>query len=162
MRKSATDAWIVILLFGSERQQDFTFGSMDSKSTVVVTGFGPFRQHLVNSSWEAVKELSKRGLGKTIDLHIMQLPVVYQKAKEQVFKIWTTLQPLVSFLISCYSRRWEKTAYCSCWAGFICQSNHHPWAVWEEQRLQRDGCLWFSPRRWLLHARWSGKDWIYN
>ncbi|XP_035410665.1 pyroglutamyl-peptidase 1-like protein isoform X2 [Cygnus atratus] len=67
---------------------------MDSKSTVVVTGFGPFRQHLVNSSWEAVKELSKRGLGKTIDLRITQLPVVYQKAKEQVFKIWTTLQPL--------------------------------------------------------------------
>ncbi|KAM9638437.1 pyroglutamyl-peptidase 1-like protein isoform 3-T3 [Morphnus guianensis] len=59
------------------------------------SGFGPFRQYLVNSSWEAVKELSKRGLGKNIDLHIMQLPVVYQKAKEQVFKIWKTLQPLV-------------------------------------------------------------------
>ncbi|NXA36218.1 PGPIL protein, partial [Eudromia elegans] len=26
----------------------------------------------------------------------MQLPVVYQKAKEQVFKIWTTLQPLLT------------------------------------------------------------------
>ncbi|XP_010219580.1 PREDICTED: pyroglutamyl-peptidase 1-like protein isoform X2 [Tinamus guttatus] len=53
---------------------------MDSDSnTVVVTGFGPFRQYLVNSSWEAVK-----------------LPVVYQKAKEQVFKIWTTLQPLLT------------------------------------------------------------------
>ncbi|XP_074693509.1 LOW QUALITY PROTEIN: pyroglutamyl-peptidase 1-like protein [Strix aluco] len=58
--------------------------------------FGPFRQYLVNSSWEAVKELSKRGLGKNIDLHIMQLPVVYQKAKEQVFKIWTTLHPLLT------------------------------------------------------------------
>lgn len=68
----------------------------------------------------------------------------------------------VSFLISCYSLWWEKTAYCSRWAGFICQSNHHPWAVWEEQRLWRDGCLWFSPRRWLLHAKWSGKDWIDN
>ncbi|XP_009319766.1 PREDICTED: pyroglutamyl-peptidase 1-like isoform X2 [Pygoscelis adeliae] len=70
---------------------------MDSNSnTVVVTGFGPFRQYLVNSSWEAVKELSKRGLGKNIDLRIMQLPVVYQKAKEQVFMIWTTLQPLLT------------------------------------------------------------------
>ncbi|XP_064373988.1 pyroglutamyl-peptidase 1-like protein isoform X1 [Dromaius novaehollandiae] len=96
---------------------------MDSNSnTVVVTGFGPFRQYLVNSSWEAVKldrslvslsqseksnaltspcwffikELSKQGLGKSIDLRIMQLPAVYQKAKEQVFKIWTTLQPLLT------------------------------------------------------------------
>ncbi|KAJ7402560.1 hypothetical protein BTVI_85260 [Pitangus sulphuratus] len=69
---------------------------MDSNSnTVVVTGFGPFRQYLVNSSWEAVKELSKRGLGENINLQVMQLPVVYQKAKEQVIKIWTTLQPLV-------------------------------------------------------------------
>ncbi|KFZ62175.1 Pyroglutamyl-peptidase 1-like, partial [Antrostomus carolinensis] len=42
------------------------------------------------------QELSKRGLGENIDLHIMQLPVVYQKAKEQVFKIWTTLQPLLT------------------------------------------------------------------
>ncbi|OWK59372.1 Pyroglutamyl-peptidase 1 [Lonchura striata] len=73
---------------------------MDSNSnTVVVTGFGPFRQYLVNSSWEAVKELSKRGLGENINLRIMQLPVVYQKAKEQVCKIWTTLQPLVALII---------------------------------------------------------------
>ncbi|KYO21019.1 pyroglutamyl-peptidase 1-like protein isoform B [Alligator mississippiensis] len=68
---------------------------MDSNSnTVVVTGFGPFRQYLVNSSWEAVKELSKMGLGSDIDLQIVQLPVSYQKTKELVWKIWTTLQPL--------------------------------------------------------------------
>nr|XP_021137251.1 pyroglutamyl-peptidase 1-like protein isoform X2 [Columba livia] len=46
---------------------------------LIQRGFGPFRQYLVNSSWEAVK-----------------LPAVYQKAKEQVFKIWTTLQPLLT------------------------------------------------------------------
>nr|XP_023958665.1 pyroglutamyl-peptidase 1-like protein [Chrysemys picta bellii] len=70
---------------------------MDSNSnTVVVTGFGPFRQHLINSSWEAVKEMSKLGLGENIDLHIMQLPVSYQKAKELVCKIWGTPQPLLT------------------------------------------------------------------
>ncbi|XP_014432070.2 pyroglutamyl-peptidase 1-like protein isoform X2 [Pelodiscus sinensis] len=70
---------------------------MDSNSnTVVVTGFGPFRQHLVNSSWEAVKEMSMLGLGENIDLHIMQLPVAYRKAKELVCKIWGTLQPLLT------------------------------------------------------------------
>lgn len=68
----------------------------------------------------------------------------------------------VSFLISCYSLWWEKPAHCSRWVGFSRQSTPHPWAMWEEQRLPRDGCLWFSPRRWLLHARWPGKDWIYN
>uniref|UniRef100_A0A8C9N0G3 Pyroglutamyl-peptidase I like n=1 Tax=Serinus canaria TaxID=9135 RepID=A0A8C9N0G3_SERCA len=48
------------------------------------------------SSFEiSFPELSKRGLGENIDLQIMQLPVAYQKAKEQVCKIWTTLQPLV-------------------------------------------------------------------
>ncbi|KAJ6662869.1 hypothetical protein lerEdw1_011073 [Lerista edwardsae] len=67
---------------------------MDIKpDTVVVTGFGPFRQHLINSSWEAVKELSKLGLGDEVDLHIMELPVAYQKAKELVCKVWATLRP---------------------------------------------------------------------
>lgn len=50
----------------------------------------------VRGGFSLTQELSKRGLGKNIDLRIMQLPVVYQKAKEQVFMIWTTLQPLVS------------------------------------------------------------------
>ncbi|KAF4804179.1 Pyroglutamyl-peptidase 1 [Turdus rufiventris] len=69
------------------------------RGSVSWQGFGPFRQYLVNSSWEAVKELSKRGLGENIDLRIMRLPVVYQKAKEQVCKIWTTLQPLVALIV---------------------------------------------------------------
>ncbi|XP_015280038.1 PREDICTED: pyroglutamyl-peptidase 1-like protein isoform X3 [Gekko japonicus] len=33
-----------------------------SSNTVVVTGFGPFRQHLVNSSWAAVKLVIHVGL----------------------------------------------------------------------------------------------------
>ncbi|XP_061451259.1 pyroglutamyl-peptidase 1-like protein [Rhineura floridana] len=64
-----------------------------NSSTVVVTGFGPFRQHLVNSSWEAAKELAKLGLGHDVDLHIMELPVTYQKAKEIVCEAWATLHP---------------------------------------------------------------------
>ncbi|XP_028728619.1 pyroglutamyl-peptidase 1-like protein isoform X2 [Peromyscus leucopus] len=55
---------------------------MDSQSRcVVVTGFGPFRQHLVNSSWEAVKELSKLGLGvdTNTELRTLQLPVDYRE-----------------------------------------------------------------------------------
>uniref|UniRef100_A0A8D0EBG0 Pyroglutamyl-peptidase 1-like n=1 Tax=Salvator merianae TaxID=96440 RepID=A0A8D0EBG0_SALMN len=59
----------------------------------LLSGFGPFRRHLVNSSWEAAKELSKIGLGDDVSLHIMELPVAYGKAKERVCKAWATLQP---------------------------------------------------------------------
>uniref|UniRef100_A0A8C0J8E6 Pyroglutamyl-peptidase I like n=1 Tax=Chelonoidis abingdonii TaxID=106734 RepID=A0A8C0J8E6_CHEAB len=43
-----------------------------------------------------VQEMSKLGLGENIDLHIMQLPVAYQKAKDLICKIWGTLQPLLT------------------------------------------------------------------
>ncbi|XP_070476044.1 pyroglutamyl-peptidase 1-like protein isoform X2 [Equus przewalskii] len=69
---------------------------MDSQSScVVVTGFGPFRQHLVNSSWEAVKELSKLGLGsdREVELRTLQLPVDYREVKQRVTRIWEDLQP---------------------------------------------------------------------
>ncbi|XDB62078.1 PREDICTED: pyroglutamyl-peptidase 1-like protein isoform X1 [Capra hircus] len=69
---------------------------MDSRSScVVVTGFGPFRQHLVNSSWEAVKELSKLGLGSDMDVELqtLQLPVDYREVKQRVARIWKDLQP---------------------------------------------------------------------
>ncbi|XP_047398063.1 pyroglutamyl-peptidase 1-like protein isoform X1 [Sciurus carolinensis] len=69
---------------------------MDSQSNcVVVTGFGPFRQHLVNSSWEAVKELSKLGLGTDmeVELRTLQLPVDYREAKQRITRIWEDCQP---------------------------------------------------------------------
>ncbi|XP_047594701.1 pyroglutamyl-peptidase 1-like protein isoform X2 [Lutra lutra] len=69
---------------------------MDSQpSCVVVTGFGPFRQHLVNSSWEAVKVLSKLGLNgdKDVELRILQLPVDYREVKQKVTRIWEDLKP---------------------------------------------------------------------
>eukprot|EP00072_Mus_musculus_P066125 XP_017167888.1 PREDICTED: pyroglutamyl-peptidase 1-like protein isoform X3 [Mus musculus] len=69
---------------------------MDSQSRcVVVTGFGPFRQHLVNSSWEAVKELSKLGLGvdTDIELRTLQLPVDYREVKRRLTTIWEDFQP---------------------------------------------------------------------
>ncbi|XP_055479429.1 pyroglutamyl-peptidase 1-like protein isoform X2 [Psammomys obesus] len=59
------------------------------------TGFGPFRQHLVNSSWEAVKELSKLGLGADTNLELgtLQLPVDYREVKRRLTTIWEDLQP---------------------------------------------------------------------
>ncbi|KAL1774271.1 pyroglutamyl-peptidase 1 [Sigmodon hispidus] len=71
-------------------------GLMDSQSRcVVVTGFGPFRQHLVNSSWEAVKELSKLGLGMDTDtkLQTLQLPMDYREVRRRLTAIWEDVQP---------------------------------------------------------------------
>uniref|UniRef100_A0ABM5EYQ2 Pyroglutamyl-peptidase 1-like protein isoform X3 n=1 Tax=Pogona vitticeps TaxID=103695 RepID=A0ABM5EYQ2_9SAUR len=67
-----------------------------SSNTVVVTGFGSFRQYLVNSSWEAAKELLKLGLGDDVDIHIVELPVAYHKVKELVCKAWGNLNPKVT------------------------------------------------------------------
>ncbi|KAM6181741.1 LOW QUALITY PROTEIN: pyroglutamyl-peptidase 1-like protein [Erethizon dorsatum] len=68
---------------------------VSQSSCVVVTGFGPFRQHLVNSSWEAVKELSKLGLGTDMDVQLrtLQLPVDYREVKQRVTRIWKDFQP---------------------------------------------------------------------
>ncbi|XP_040825804.1 pyroglutamyl-peptidase 1-like protein [Ochotona curzoniae] len=62
---------------------------------VVVTGFGPFRQHLVNASWEAVKELSKLGLGGDlgVELRTLELPVDYREVRKRVAGIWEDLRP---------------------------------------------------------------------
>ncbi|XP_069622383.1 pyroglutamyl-peptidase 1-like protein [Ranitomeya imitator] len=68
----------------------------NSPNLIVVTGFGPFRNYLVNSSWEAVKELEKLGLGDNVQLKIMELPVQYSEVEKKVNWIWTELQPQLS------------------------------------------------------------------
>nr|XP_028563074.1 pyroglutamyl-peptidase 1-like protein [Podarcis muralis]XP_028563075.1 pyroglutamyl-peptidase 1-like protein [Podarcis muralis]XP_028563076.1 pyroglutamyl-peptidase 1-like protein [Podarcis muralis]XP_028563077.1 pyroglutamyl-peptidase 1-like protein [Podarcis muralis] len=90
------------LVIGVRNVKDLN--EMDINSdTVVVTGFGPFRQHLVNSSWEAAKELARIGLGSDVDLHIMELPVAYKKAREIVCQAWATLHPQVMIHIGLVS-----------------------------------------------------------
>ncbi|CAI9552318.1 unnamed protein product, partial [Staurois parvus] len=63
---------------------------------VVVTGFGPYRNYLVNSSWEAVKELANLGLGDDVHLEILELPVKYTEVEKRIRKIWAELQPKLS------------------------------------------------------------------
>ncbi|XP_053320345.1 pyroglutamyl-peptidase 1-like protein [Spea bombifrons] len=67
-----------------------------TSSLVVVTGFGPYRNYIINSSWEAVKELSKLGLGERVELRIMELPVKYSEVKKRVIQIWTEMKPQLS------------------------------------------------------------------
>ncbi|XP_039629202.1 pyroglutamyl-peptidase 1-like isoform X2 [Polypterus senegalus] len=56
-------------------------------------GFGPFRQHLVNPSWEAVKGVKASGLLADVQIHIMEVPVSYRKAQEVILGMWRSLNP---------------------------------------------------------------------
>ncbi|CAL8394295.1 unnamed protein product [Boreogadus saida] len=65
----------------------------NNKRTVIVTGFGPFGEHMVNASWVAVQELQKLGLGKKVDLHVIEVPVEYQKVQSMVPSLWEQYHP---------------------------------------------------------------------
>lgn len=43
------------------------------KPIVLVTGFGPFVNHPVNASWEAVKSMDKERIEKKFDVELVQL-----------------------------------------------------------------------------------------
>ncbi|XP_041658465.1 pyroglutamyl-peptidase 1-like [Cheilinus undulatus] len=66
---------------------------MASKKKVIVTGFEPFGEHAVNSSWVAVQELEKLGLGEAVDLHVCEVPVEYQAVQKLLPSLWREHQP---------------------------------------------------------------------
>ncbi|KAM4807915.1 pyroglutamyl-peptidase 1 [Rhinophrynus dorsalis] len=65
----------------------------EQKRAVVVTGFGPFGEHTVNSSWVAVQELEKLGLGDEVDLHVYEVPVEYQTVQRLIPGLWKKHKP---------------------------------------------------------------------
>jgi len=67
--------------------------SSPSKTTVLVTGFGPFATHTVNASWESVKELSKIGLSDDVNLITMEIPVEYQTVNKRIPMLWKQYSP---------------------------------------------------------------------
>ncbi|KAM9377034.1 pyroglutamyl-peptidase 1 isoform 1-T1 [Pholidichthys leucotaenia] len=69
---------------------------MTENGTVVVTGFGPFRQLLVNPSWEAARRLKAVGLGKKTDVYIKEVPVSYVKAQKIIAELWQTMAPKIA------------------------------------------------------------------
>ncbi|XP_075998135.1 pyroglutamyl-peptidase 1 [Genypterus blacodes] len=66
---------------------------MDGGETVVITGFGPFRQFLVNPSWRAAQGLKLAGLGERFGVYIKEIPVTYVKAQQIIEELWQTLKP---------------------------------------------------------------------
>ncbi|XP_051256475.1 pyroglutamyl-peptidase 1 [Dicentrarchus labrax] len=66
---------------------------MANKKKVIVTGFEPFGEHAVNSSWVAVQELERLGLGEAVDLHVCEVPVEYQAVQSLLPSLWKEHQP---------------------------------------------------------------------
>ncbi|XP_034559829.1 pyroglutamyl-peptidase 1-like [Notolabrus celidotus] len=66
---------------------------MANKKKVIVTGFEPFGEHAVNSSWVAVQEMEKLGLGEAVDLHVCEVPVEYQAVQTLLPSLWKEHQP---------------------------------------------------------------------
>ncbi len=61
-----------------------------------MTGFGPFGHHLINASWEAVKELEKLGIeynSKPVSLHTRQVPVVYDVVSSTIPSLLEDVNP---------------------------------------------------------------------
>ncbi|XP_068427074.1 pyroglutamyl-peptidase 1 isoform X2 [Clinocottus analis] len=66
---------------------------MANKKKVIVTGFEPFGKHAVNSSWVAVQELERLGLGEAVDLHVCEVPVEYHAVQGLLPSLWKEHQP---------------------------------------------------------------------
>ncbi|XP_060822943.1 pyroglutamyl-peptidase 1 isoform X1 [Bombus pascuorum] len=72
---------------------------VNKKYIVLVTGFGPFDNHIVNASWEAAKELSKLCIKSKelmdVEVIVKEIPVSYEDVTKYVPKFWQEYKPIV-------------------------------------------------------------------
>ncbi|XP_034089479.1 pyroglutamyl-peptidase 1-like [Gymnodraco acuticeps] len=66
---------------------------MSREEIVFVTGFGPFRQFLVNPNWKTAQSLKLVGLGEKTHVCTKEVPVSYVKTQKIIAEIWQTLHP---------------------------------------------------------------------
>lgn len=75
-----------------------------SKDTVLITGFGPFDNHIVNASWEAVKELEKLCATskefQNVEIIVKEISVSYEDVDTYIPKLWEEYKPTVNLFIS--------------------------------------------------------------
>ncbi|CAG9795983.1 unnamed protein product [Diatraea saccharalis] len=73
------------------------YNEMDDifKPIVMITGFGPFINHPVNASWEAVKLMNKEEIEKKHNIQLIQqeISVTYEDVNKFVPAIWDTFDP---------------------------------------------------------------------
>lgn len=72
---------------------------IDSKCTILVTGFGPFDIHVINASWEAVKELEKLWTNteefSDVKLITEEIPVSYSYVSTYIPLLWKKHNPMI-------------------------------------------------------------------
>ena len=61
--------------------------------SIVVTGFGPFKGHPINASWENVKLLPKYWKNSNVKLIIDEIPVCYEFIQKQITAKWQDSNP---------------------------------------------------------------------
>ncbi|XP_023219839.1 pyroglutamyl-peptidase 1-like [Centruroides sculpturatus] len=63
-----------------------------NQPNIIITGFGPFRDIEVNSSWIAVRELAKVGIDG-VNLIIKEIPVEYETVTKIIPELWKKYKP---------------------------------------------------------------------
>lgn len=73
--------------------------------TVVVTGFGLFRDHIVNASWEVARVLPETGIAEELNINLVtiNIPVSYKDVDQIVPTLWVQYEPAVSFQYNKYN-----------------------------------------------------------
>lgn len=69
---------------------------MTDDRPILLTGYGPFGDHKVNSSWVIVQELQSMGVthqGRSVPLVIKEIPVIYDAVHNEVPKLWSEHNP---------------------------------------------------------------------
>ena len=61
--------------------------------SIVVTGFGPFKGHPINASWESVKLLPNYWKNSNFKLIIDEIPVCYEFIQNQITAKWQDSNP---------------------------------------------------------------------
>jgi pyroglutamyl-peptidase len=67
-------------------------------NTVVVTGFGLFRDYQVNASWEVARMLPATGIADELNINLVTInvPVSYKDVDRIVPDLWDQYKPVVS------------------------------------------------------------------
>ena len=66
----------------------------EKKKAFLITGFGPFKGHPINASWESVKLLPNLWKHDQIELVLDEIPVSYEFVKCQVTEKWADHDPI--------------------------------------------------------------------
>ncbi|XP_003707954.2 pyroglutamyl-peptidase 1 [Megachile rotundata] len=94
------------------------------KKTVLITGFGPFNNHIVNASWEAVKELNKlcaisKEL-KNVEVIVKEISVSYEDVANYVPKLWEKYKPTLVLHVGVSSKaKCITIEYCARSCGYL-------------------------------------------